>query len=393
MKIRQRVSVAVLAVATLTAALTGCASGGGEASHDDPIIVGAFAGTTGPASLTVGEVVKGWQLGFDEINAAGGINGREIKFVIENDEYDPAKAVAAVRKLVERDKAVVVTGVGTPSVLAVRDYLTSKNVPDLFPIAGSAELYKPPTSITFMAAPSYVSQGRLSAAYGFDNLNVTKLAIINLDQEAGGSFAQGCKAQAESQGIEVTSEAQVAPDATDFKPQLAAAKSSGADGVCLGLTIETTGLLVKQATELGWAPQWLGFIPQANPALPELAGPGAEGTIAATPLLPPGSTDPAATKFAKALDAKFPGSKPGYYNEYGYFAAYMIADALKDAGDEVTSQSVIDAVLAWKDHADPSGLGGPVTFGPDQPNGLNSLYIVQLKGTSFDTLETLHVDN
>lgn len=384
--------VAIAAVAMLTA--TACGGSGGDAAgggapgvSDDRILVGAYLGVSGPIALTAEFMERGWRVAFDEINAAGGVNGRNIELVVRDDNYDPAQSVAAVRDLIQNEQVFVVTGLGSPTTQAVDGFVNTAEVPNLFPLAGSSVLYEAPAEYTLLGQPTYESQGYLSVKYGIEEEGVTALGIMQVNNESGADVAAGCKRAAEELNVPVVGEQLFDGTATEFTGQLTVLRSAGADGICQAATLDPSGLQIRQAAQLGYAPQWLGFSTQANDKLIELAGQeAAQGTIAVSTFLPTASTEDAAVRFQEAYLAEFPDDELTYFSQYGYWAAHLMADAFEEAGDDLTRENVRDVILGWEDHPDSTGLSGPLTFGPDKPNGLDSLFIVQVVNQNFEAV-------
>ena len=271
------------------------------------------------------------------------------------------------------------TGLGSPTTLAVNDFLTSQEVPNLFPVSGASPLYEPPTKYTFISQPTYAAQSYVSVKYGIEQRGVTKLGIIGLNDEAGEDVASGCKKAAEDLGVEVVARHTFEASATDFTGQLSDLRSKGADGVCIANPLELAGLQLKQAQQLGWDPVWLGFSSQADPRIVDLAGgKAAEGLVAVSTFRPVSDESPAVQEFVEAYTEKY-DSAPSFFSQYGYWAGHLMADALEDAGDEPTRESLRDALLGWDEHEDSTGFSGPLSYSEDQPNGLNSLFVVEVK--------------
>lgn len=363
--------------------LSACGGGDGSESGEGPIVVGAFAGLSGAVALTSNELAAGWELAFDEINAEGGIDGREIKLVVKDDSYDPAKGVAAVRELVEKEGATVITGLGTATVQAVHSYVTSKKIPILFPIAASEALYEGPTGYAFLAQPTYGSQAYLAAKYSIEERGSSKIGIITLDSESGVDVADGCKQAAADFGAEVVGTILAQPTSTSFSGSLARLRAAGADAICNGSSLESTGIQMREAEDMGWSPDWFGYVTQANSQLASLGGEQAQRFIATTPLLPGGEDDPDVEAFRDALEEAFPDVDAGYYSAFGYWAGHLIADALKDAGKDASGEEIRSAVLAWNEHESPVGLSGPLTYSEESPNGLHAAYVAELNGEQF----------
>ena len=138
---------------------------------DDEIIIGTHTSLTGPIAVysLIPNATKAY---FDFINETeGGVHGRKIKFLMEDDAYSPPKTVDLVRKLVEQDQVfAIMQGLGTPTHMQVIDYLRDQNVPDLFVSSGAIEWVKDPVARPniFGAIPHYVAVGTILGQYVAD---------------------------------------------------------------------------------------------------------------------------------------------------------------------------------------------------------------------------------
>src|SRR5204863_10153982 len=113
------------------------------------------------------------------INDQGGINGRKIRFIYENDSYQPAKTVAAVKKLVEEDKVFALCGgLGTAHNAAVMDYLVAKNVPHVWPATGTTALAVPLKKNIYAVQLNYTTETTLATQYALDTMGTKKIAVF-----------------------------------------------------------------------------------------------------------------------------------------------------------------------------------------------------------------------
>ncbi|MFN2616670.1 MAG: ABC transporter substrate-binding protein, partial [Thermoleophilaceae bacterium] len=123
------------------AVVAGCGSSGGGGSKQGvtkgSIVIGSHQPLTGPAAPGYSNISKGSTAYFDWVNAHGGVNGRKIKYKVEDDAYNPSQTTAKVRKLVLKDRVFALfDGLGTPTHLAVAKFLNQQKVPDLFVASG-----------------------------------------------------------------------------------------------------------------------------------------------------------------------------------------------------------------------------------------------------------------
>ena len=135
------------------------------------IVLGTHQDLSGPIKVWGVPVLNGMQLGVDEVNAKGGINGRKLRLVAEDTQYDPKKAVLASQKMVEKDKVFAMVGpMGSPTVLAAQDVLFDAGVPQLFPLTAAEFTYKfdpakPQERLKFNNLLPYVESTRAAVKY------------------------------------------------------------------------------------------------------------------------------------------------------------------------------------------------------------------------------------
>ena len=178
----------VASVAGMLAAQPVSAAGPG----DDEIRIGNTMPYSGPASA-YGVIGKTLAAYFDKVNAEGGINGRRIKFISYDDAYNPAKTVELVRKLVEQDRVLLMFGsVGGATSAAVRPYLNSSKVPQLFNASGPAMWDQPQEFPWTMGwQPNYQTEGRIYAQYLLENYPRGKIAVLYQDDAFGNDALKG----------------------------------------------------------------------------------------------------------------------------------------------------------------------------------------------------------
>ncbi len=141
----------------LIVGLVGCANGEGhQGVTDDTIRVGMITDLTGPVAFLGQEISAGAKLYFDHVNEQGGVHGRKIELIVEDDGYQPARTVAAYRKLVDLDDVFCFVGnLGTPTTLAIMPMLEREKIPLVGPVAFSSSIYTPPRRYVFASSMSY----------------------------------------------------------------------------------------------------------------------------------------------------------------------------------------------------------------------------------------------
>ncbi len=343
----------------------------------DEIIIGAYDGLTGPIPLTGAQMQTGWQTAVDEINAAGGINGRKIKLMIEDDQYEPSRAVSAARKLVERDGVFVMTGLGTPTTTVVARYLERAGVPLLFPMGASAsQLNQAGLKSLFMVHPAYSSQAEAVIGWMVDHGGVKAPCQVNQVDPAGEDHSLGYRRAAEKRKLPVIIEG-TERGTMDFSAAVLKAKNAGCDMVYTGMPLESSARVVTAADRLGWHPKFVGFTSQADASLMRLLGPLAEGFHAAEITLPADSNAPAMRDYLARLKATRPDVQPTFFVTYSYAAMMLMAKAIRETPEPLTRKGLIATLEGWKE-AD-GGLLGPVSFSAADHDGKKSLYIIEVK--------------
>src|SRR5437660_5832990 len=145
---------------------------------DTEVVVGSWGPQDGPAGA-YGAIDRTLDAYFKMVNDQGGINGRKIRFIYENDSYQPAKTVAAVKKLVEEDKVFALCGgLGTAHNLAVMDYLVAANVPHVWPATGTTALAVPLKKNIYAVQLNYTTEARIATPYATGTTRTKKIAVF-----------------------------------------------------------------------------------------------------------------------------------------------------------------------------------------------------------------------
>jgi branched-chain amino acid transport system substrate-binding protein len=347
------------------------------------IRIGAYNAITGPIPLTGKQMQVGWQTAVNAINEAGGINGRKLDLLVEDDQYEPARALAAARKLVERDRVFVMTGTGTPTSVVVARHLDRAKVPLLFPMgASSTQLNQAGLPYLFMIHPAYITQAEVINTWMMANAGVKKPCIIHQLDPAGEDHLAGFKKALERNKVALIAAEPIERGTTEFSAPVLKTKNAGCDMLYTATTLEAAARIATAADRLGWRPQFAGFTTQADASLIKLLGPLAEGFYAADILLRPTSDAPAMKEYLARLRRYFPDATPTFFSTYAYTAMRVIGEALKQAGNPPTRDRLIAVMESWKNFD--TGLMGPISFDPKNHDGKRSLYMIRVKSGDWE---------
>jgi branched-chain amino acid transport system substrate-binding protein len=372
----------------------------GPGVTDSSIKIGQTAPLSGPFSVS-GNVAKAQITFFKMINDQGGVNGRKIDFTVYDDGYNPAKTVEQTRKLVEEDGVFIVFGsTGTPTNLAVRKYLNSNKVPQLFLVSGAPQFNDPkeyPWSIPGVG--NYTTEGRIDAEYILKNKPDAKIAVLYQNDDLGRNFLKGLRLELGDKADTMIVK-QVSYEATDptVDSQIITLASSGATVFADYALPKIVAQGLRKSIDLGWHP--LHIIP-AIAAIPEAAFKpvgfqNAIGTISLTALKDP--TDKA--RWGNMLDfqafqawmAKYNTDSPdptSVLNAVAYGSASLLIDVLKGCGNDLTRDNVLK-VATQLDVEVPMFLPGiRYHITPDNYDAFRSAQIARFNGTKMEPVGQL----
>jgi branched-chain amino acid transport system substrate-binding protein len=348
------------------------------ASAQEPVKVGMSGPFSGGLSLLGQSVRDGVEVAFAEINDQGGVGGRKLQFIAEDDGYEPMRTIASARKLVEQDKVVSLLAVtGTAPSAALLPFVTESKTPMLFPYAFSHSLTTPVKRDVFTTLPEVRVQMIVLANYILKELKQTKVAAIYQNDDFGQDAVAGLE---ERFGRDKMPLVKLPFDrgTTNFSGVVAQAKEAGVEQVVFLGIPKDAALVMREANNLGWKPQFSGHNALGDPQTFQLAGPLAEGAIAIAVMEPLDSEKPAVKAFIAAQQKYKPNTKPTTYSMHGYQSGKIFAEVLKRAGGKTDEASIVSALEGLK--AFDTGLMAPLTFSPDQHAGSLAGAIMKAEG-------------
>lgn len=378
-----RLSMAVLEAAMATAlavALVGCAAPSEPSGSDageptgEPIKIGAIVSLTGTYAGLGDPEKKTIEMEVARINEAGGINGREVEVIFEDDATDEAKAVAAASKLIEQDGVIAIIGAtGTGQSMAIRGDVQRAGIPQVS-MAGGTVITKQFDPLVFQTPWS----NTIVAPFTLDAVKKAGISKVGLISDSGGFGKDGREVvleEAKKAGIEVVSDQTFNPGDADMSAQLTKIKSSGAEAVVMWTAGKEAATIVKNAAELGIEVPMFGSHGNARKEFAEGAGEAANGfRFAAGKVLVPAAYGEGtegykvATDFIDRYTTQF-GEAPSTFAGHAYDALYLITEAARRVEGELTPQSLRDEIEKTAGFV---GIGGTFTFSPTDHNGLTA---------------------
>ena len=379
MKLKTTIALAVLALGT-TAALAQKDTTQGVSK--DEIRIGSIQDLSGPIAAFGKQVRFGMQLRVDELNEqSGGINGRKLKLLIEDSQYDPKKAVLAAQKLVNQDKIfAMVAHIGTTNNLATMPILFEKNVPNYFPITASKQMFEPYNKLKFAPGASYYDQMRVFAPRLAKEKNVKKPCSITQDDDFGQEVAEGADAGLKTMGLALAEKTTFKTGSTDFSSQVARMKAAGCDMVVMGTIIRETIGTIGESRKTGFSPVFLGSSAVYTDLIHKLGRQAMDGLYGVMTVQNPYLDDasPQIRFWATKYQTKF-NEEPTVFSIYGYTAIDQVIAAAQKAGPNLTTDSFVKALESLKFPTDIFGSpeGG---FGPNKRQAANVSRLSQIQG-------------
>ncbi len=325
---------------------------------------------------------------FKLINQQGGINGRKIKFIYEDDQYQAAKTEPLVKKMVEQDKVFAfVAGLGTANNLAVKDYLASKNIPNVAFLTGAGALTNPPQPNAFAQPPNYTFEATLFARYAAEQLGAKRVAVLYQNDGFGKEGQQAFSKTSKEKNLEVVAEVAYEGGATDLAAQALKLQQAGADTVFVAAVPGPALAALKEMDKLQYKPKILLSYVLFDAGFFQSAGKAAEGAYISSYFPPPDGSDPKAVQFRDFMTKNLPNEPIGVFAEAGYLATQIFVEGLKRAGRDLSRESFVaglQSIIDWRGSLSPN-----ITYGPNNRAPQNTLLLYQYKDGKFNKLTDL----
>jgi len=329
----------------------------------DEILLGSIQDLSGPLAGFGKQARSGMQLAVSEINEQGGIQGRKLKLLVEDDGYDPKKAVLAAQKLVNQDKIFIMVGhIGTAQNLAAMPVQFEKNVINFFPITAAREMYEPLDRLKYSFAATYYDQLRVTLPGLVKEKGAKKVCTMYQDDDFGLEVLRGAEAGLKTMGMEFTEKTSYKRGATDFSSQISKLQSSGCDLVVLGTIIRETIGAIGTARKLGFNPVFIGSSASYTDLIHKIGGKAMDGLYATMTVQNP-YTDEVSQPirfWANKYKTMF-NEDPTVFSVYGYIIVNSFAAAAAKAGKNLTTDSFIKAMDS-------------ITFEPDMFGAAKATY-------------------
>jgi len=317
--------VAIILVSLLILSL-GCGK------KDEGVIkIGVIAPLTGPIAPYGENIKDGVMLAVDEINEQGGVKGKPIRVIFEDEGKGPEAAVSSVRKLITIDHVSVIIGPATSNgVMAAAPLAESYRVV-LFSPSGTSDNISDAGDYIFRNRATASQEASVFAEYIAEDLGIEKYAILRSDADYAISFADVCNRTMQESGGQLLLEETFSEGSTDYRSQLSKIKSANPEGIFIvGVPIEL-GIILKQIKEIGLKAQLFSNTID-SPEIFDIAEGSAEGLTFVTTFYDPVHGDEKVREF----DAKFReeyGRDSHIFGANAYDAVYILKTVIEQYGN------------------------------------------------------------
>ncbi len=367
----------LLVVALFGTVLTGC--GGNKQSSNNnatqekkPILIGGVAPVTGPAATFGKSTKQGYEMALEEWNAKGGVLGRTVKLIFEDDKADPTEAANAFSKLINENHVVAIVGSVTSSCSLAGAPIAQRNkVPMITPTSTNVKVTEQGDYI-FRACFIDPFQGTVAAKFLYNNLKARKVGVIyDIGQDYNAGLAESFKKEFESLGGQIIAYEGYPDGTTDFNTQLTKILDGKPDAIYSPNYYNDDGLIAKQARSLGFNGPIVGGDGWDSPDLVKIGG-DAVNNCYFTNHFSKDSKEEIVQNFVKKYEDKY-GEAPDALAALGYDGMNIMLTAIQNAGS-TDGEAIKDALK----NIDYQGVTGHIKFDENR-NPIKSAVILKIE--------------
>ena len=339
---------------------------------DTSVKIGMIADLTGPVAYVGQDLVAGVRLYLDHVNEQGGLYGRKIDLVVEDDGYKPPRTIAAFRKLADRDGVFCFAGnLGSSTTLATLPIVRRSKTPVLAPGTFTSRLSSPPNRYVFPVDPNYKVQSWLMANYivNIEKAAAPSFGIVYQDDDFGRDGLEGLVEAAAHYGIEIVAAEGYKRGAIDLSTQVLNLKQANPTHVILWTTPREAAVVLKEADRAEFHPQFVAATTTSDVKVIELAGKAAEGLVG-TMTFDFHSDNAYSALLVDLHDRLDPDHRISVFYRFGYSIGEVLVEGLRRTGRDLTREGLVEAMETFDRWT--GWTGPPLSYGPNNRGGRNS---------------------
>jgi branched-chain amino acid transport system substrate-binding protein len=348
------------------------------------IVIGMHTDLSGPAASYGVHSANAMRLRIDEVNEAGGIYGRKIRLIVEDNQYQVPRAVQAANKLINRDNIFIMAGaLGTPMNNAVLPDQLKAGVINFSPITAARQMSEPFHKLKFAGLSSYYDQVRAGMQWMVANKGKKRFCTLYQDTDFGKEIYEAVNDQAKAMKLQVVETATNRPADTDFTGQITKLRAANCDIVVMGTIVRDAIVPYGTARKMGWDVDFLGQSANYDQIVAGAPGGATEGlyVMAGTVMPYRDTASPQVAAFMDKYKAKF-GVDSNIGSVYGYGLMDQLIFAFDRAGKDLTTDKMVAALESIQGFRDIFG-GPPVSYGPNKHQGADEAFLFQVQKGRF----------
>lgn len=381
----------IVSALLLSSLMAGAAHASDPGVSDTEIRIGDVAPMSGPISFLGRAVAIGSRIGMAEINAAGGINGRMLKVITEDDGWVPSRAFQALTKLIQVDEVFAMNGTsGTASLLAMLPLLEDEKIPTVVTTAPTQQAYNPvrPTIFTFGA--EYENAFFAQLKYIHENLEPENAVygLLTEQGEFGSQIESGYQRAVDELGLKDGIRLQFTRGTANFGAEVGQMQAAGVNVLANGSVLAGSANMLSEARKLGLDWQVASVWSENVPAAVQLSSPAGYDYLVADYVAIGGKPLEDFIAMASQHVSQEDIAAINRYTITTYIGLKVLAHAMEQCGKELTRACTVEKLAQLKDF-DTKGLSGPVSFDNEQQLSGKAVAIYQLDAENkmFKTLE------
>jgi ABC-type branched-subunit amino acid transport system substrate-binding protein len=350
---------------------------------DTSILIGSSAGLSGPIANWGNNLSRfSPQAYFNMVNERGGIHGRQIKYLVYDDAYKPDRAMANVKKLIERDRVFcLLLQMGTPTNMATYKYVTEvKKVPLMFPATGAHIWAEPFKKYIFPLTPTYHQQAYVLTDYFVITRGYTKIGNFFQDDDYGYDVRNPTVTRLKAHGLKPVGEEKYKSGQVDVSAQVTKLRQAGAEAVVLGTVYIAGSQFLREARKMGWKVQAGGISPTGLQKMIDLSGDAAPGFVNVLTIPEAEHTPgPAMEEYRRVLKKYYPTAPYDATTLIGWVASKILVEILERTGRDLTRENMIAAGETLKNYD--TGIVAPFSTSSTDHSGATAGFMNVVRDT------------
>tara|TARA_B110000438_G_scaffold55993_1_gene56133 strand:- start:754 stop:1950 length:1197 start_codon:yes stop_codon:yes gene_type:complete len=356
---------------------------------DSEIILGSHTDLSGPVAIWGVGSINGARMRFEEANEAGGVNGRQIKFVVEDTQYQIPRAIQAANKLINRDKVfAMVLALGTPTNNAVLTQQLKAGIPNMFPVTGARSMVEPYHDLKFAQRGIYYDEIRAGVKYFLEEMGKEKPCVIYQDTDYGQEILEGAEDQLKEMGQALVGVSAHKPTESEFTASIIRLRNAQCDVVFMGTIHRDTILILEAARKMKFDVVFVGNNAAYGQVIAEQesgSGEGYHAFVHMAKLYKEDGLSDIVKRWWDRYEARF-NVEPGIPAMEGYRAADLVVTALENAGPDLDKAGFLAATEAIENYQDIFGY--QIQFGPGDHKGVSESLLSVVEDGKWKTLAT-----